>query len=103
MRTGWYKEVRIKSHGAYVVRALLTARDALVGIRVRLDNTPGSTDDLTVYQDGEEVPHDASQQQGWDWNPGTNTLTFYGQSCDDIRGGQTEQVRIEYGCDDTVE
>ena len=22
VRTGWYKEVRIKSHGAYVVRAL---------------------------------------------------------------------------------
>ena len=38
VRTGWFKEVRIKSHGAYVVRALLTARDALVGIRVRLEN-----------------------------------------------------------------
>jgi transposase len=38
VRTGWYKEVRIKSHGAYVIRAMLTARDALVGIRVRLEN-----------------------------------------------------------------
>jgi transposase len=38
VRTGWYKEVRIKSHGAYVIRALLTARDALVGMRVRLEN-----------------------------------------------------------------
>lgn len=38
VRTGWYKEVRIKSHGAYVIRALLTARDALIGIRVRLEN-----------------------------------------------------------------
>ena len=38
VRTGWFKEVRIKSHGAYVVRALLTARDALVGMRVRLEN-----------------------------------------------------------------
>jgi transposase len=38
VRTGWFKEVRIKSHGAYVVRALLTARDALVGIRTRLEN-----------------------------------------------------------------
>jgi transposase len=38
VRTGWFKEVRIKSHGAYVVRALLTARDALVSIRVRLEN-----------------------------------------------------------------
>ena len=30
--------MRIKSQGAYVVRSLLTARDALVGIRVRLEN-----------------------------------------------------------------
>lgn len=38
MRTGWFKAVHIKEHDAYVVRALLTARDALVGIRVRLEN-----------------------------------------------------------------
>lgn len=38
VRTGWYKAVQIKSHGAYVTRALLTARDALVGMRVRLEN-----------------------------------------------------------------
>lgn len=38
VRTGWFKEVRIKSHGAYVARALLSARAALVGIRVRLEN-----------------------------------------------------------------
>jgi len=38
VRTGWFKAARIKSHGAYVVRALLTARDTLVGVRVRLEN-----------------------------------------------------------------
>lgn len=38
VRTGWYKQVRIKSHGAYVVRALLSARDILVGIRGRIEN-----------------------------------------------------------------
>lgn len=38
VRTGWFKEVRIKSHGAYVVRALLSARDLLVGIRGRIEN-----------------------------------------------------------------
>lgn len=38
VRTGWFKEVRIKSHGAYVVRALLSARDLLVGIRGKIEN-----------------------------------------------------------------
>ncbi len=38
VRTGWFKPVRIKSHGAYVNRAMLTARETLVGMRVRLEN-----------------------------------------------------------------
>ncbi len=38
MRTGWFREVRIKSHGAYVVWALLSARDVLVGIRGKIKN-----------------------------------------------------------------
>jgi len=38
VRTGWFKPAQIKSHDAYVNRAMLTARDALVGMRVRLEN-----------------------------------------------------------------
>lgn len=38
VRTGWFRAVQIKSHNAYVTRALLTARDRLVGISVRLEN-----------------------------------------------------------------
>ncbi|MER9858883.1 MULTISPECIES: transposase, partial [unclassified Mesorhizobium] len=38
VRIGWFKEVHIKSHGAYIVRALLSARDILVGIRGKIEN-----------------------------------------------------------------
>jgi transposase len=38
VRTGWFKTVQIKSHEAYVNRALLRSREALVGMRVRLEN-----------------------------------------------------------------
>ena len=38
IRTGWFKTAQIKSHEAYVNRAMLTAREALVGMRVRLEN-----------------------------------------------------------------
>jgi transposase len=38
VRTSWFKAVRIKSHDAYVSRVLLTARDTLIGMRVRLEN-----------------------------------------------------------------
>ncbi len=37
VRTGWYKEVRIKARASYEVRALLSARDVLVSTRVRLE------------------------------------------------------------------
>lgn len=38
VRTGWCKAVQIKSHEAYVNRPLLTARNTLVGMRVRVEN-----------------------------------------------------------------
>lgn len=38
VRTGWFKAVQINSHAAYMNRALLTARETLVGMRVRLEN-----------------------------------------------------------------
>jgi len=38
VRTGWFKAAQIKSHNAYVNRAMLTAREALVGMRVKLEN-----------------------------------------------------------------
>jgi transposase len=38
VRTGWFKVAQIKSHEAYVNRAMLTAREALVGMRVKIEN-----------------------------------------------------------------
>src|SRR3712207_892156 len=37
VRTGWYMEVRIKTRASYEVRALLSARDVPVSMRVRLE------------------------------------------------------------------
>lgn len=38
-RTGFYKEVHVKSAAAHGVKSVITARGLLVGSRVRLDNT----------------------------------------------------------------
>lgn len=38
MRTGWFKQVRIKSRDSYQVRSLLVAREMLVRIRVKIEN-----------------------------------------------------------------
>lgn len=38
VRTGWFKQVRIKGRVSYELRALLTAREVLVRTRVKLEN-----------------------------------------------------------------
>lgn len=38
VRTGWFKQVRIKSRSNYQIRSLLTAREVLVRTRVRIEN-----------------------------------------------------------------
>ena len=38
MRTGWFKEVRIKSRDSYQVRSALVAREMLVRTRVKIEN-----------------------------------------------------------------
>ena len=38
VRTGWFKQVRIKSRCSYELRSLLAAREVLVRIRVKLEN-----------------------------------------------------------------
>jgi len=63
----------------------------------RLDRSPTDPGELTVYQDDQLVSQDPSHQSGWDWDAGTNTLTFYGADCDAILGGQTDSVTIQFG------
>ena len=38
VRTGWFKQVQIKGRGSYEIRALLTGREILVRIRVKIEN-----------------------------------------------------------------
>jgi hypothetical protein len=82
---------------------LATALDAIAGevglpsCSFRLDRTPGSVSELIVYQDDELISQDPSHQSGWDYDEGINTLTFYGAACDAILGGQTDNVRIQFG------
>ena len=82
---------------------LATALDTIAGevglpsCSFRLDRKPGGASELIVYQDDELVSQDPSHQAGWDYEPGNNTLTFYGAACDAILGGQIDNVRIQFG------
>jgi len=63
-----------------------------------LEEIPADLDELGVYFDDVAVPRSPSQTDGWDYDPATNSITFYGLSCDDLQGGGVDQVRVDYGC-----
>lgn len=87
---------------------LATALDAIasaVGFpscSFRLNQTPDDPSLLSVFEDSDQIQRDQRHQDGWDYNANTNTITFYGASCDAIHGGSTDSVRIEFGgCGDS--
>ena len=36
---------------------------------------------------------------GWDYDPETNKVTFYGEACALIQNGQVEDIDIVFGCE----
>ena len=35
---------------------------------------------------------------GWDYDPATNTVTFYGDACDAIEADEVDTVSLVFGC-----
>jgi len=44
------------------------------------------------------VPQDETHQNGWDYDPATNTITFYGDYCDQLKNGAVDDVDLVFGC-----
>jgi hypothetical protein len=42
------------------------------------------------------VPNSASD--GWTYDAATNTVTFHGAACDEIQGGQVQDIDVVFGC-----
>ena len=63
-----------------------------------LDQVPSDLSQLYVYEDGTAVDQDPGQQNGWDYDSASNTLTFYGPTCDALQNGTVTDVSIVYGC-----
>ncbi len=61
-----------------------TARDPML-FQVRFDG-------------GDLIPRDTSHSRGWDYDSGTNTITFYGPECDAVQSGSVAHVQVDFGC-----
>ena len=59
--------------------------------------TPPDPNLVTVTLDGNAIPRDSSHNNGWDYHPDANTITFFGSACDLIQGGDIS-VSFVFGC-----
>ncbi len=87
-------------NAAELQAALDTILGSVLSCSYHLDQTPEDVNDLYVYADGDLVGHDQTQSEGWDYDPATGTLTFYGQICQDLQDGTVTDLAIVYGCPD---
>ncbi|MBN8611604.1 MAG: VWA domain-containing protein [Deltaproteobacteria bacterium] len=62
----------------------------------------GATRDPSLFEvsfdGGPLIPRDESHGRGWDYDAGTNTITFYGAECTTIESGDVTDVNIDFGC-----
>jgi len=63
-----------------------------------LSDVPPDPDLLFIYFDGTAISRDPTHADGWDYDPATNQITFYGAACDSLRSGAVTDLVISYGC-----
>jgi len=78
-------------------KALATIAGAALGCTYKLDTTPPDPTKIFVFFDGtKEVAKDGAN--GWAYDPATNTVTFFGTSCDQLKTEAVKTVDIVFGC-----
>jgi hypothetical protein len=64
-----------------------------------LATTPADVDKLTVTLNGTVIVRDLSHQTGWDYDPATNSINFYGDTCASIKAGAGGAIGVNFGCE----
>jgi len=79
--------------------ALETIATAAISCTFTFDKTPPDASQIYVFFDGQAVPNDLTMMNGWVYDPATNSVTFYGMACDDLKAGMVTDVEVIFGCD----
>ncbi len=82
--------------------ALSTIAGSIVGCSFALNGKPDDPNALYVFFDDQSVPRDPSHSAGWDYDPLTNQITFYGQECTSLKADLVKDVDVVFGCDEPV-
>jgi hypothetical protein len=52
------------------------------------------------FNKNNQVPKDATHQDGWDYDAASNTVTFHGPACQALQEGAVTSLDIVFGCAD---
>jgi hypothetical protein len=50
------------------------------------------------FDGGALIPRNPGRTSGWDYDPATNTITFYGPDCDRVERGEVASIDVDFGC-----
>jgi hypothetical protein len=78
--------------------ALSAIAGKIAGCSFALNRTPPDPSKLYVFFDRQGLPRDPSHQKGWDYDPATNSITFYGSDCESLKQGKIGKVDVVFGC-----
>lgn len=78
--------------------ALTAILGTVLSCSYTLDQVPEDLAELYVYQNDMPIELDTTHTDGWDYDPATGELTFYGPACDALEGGDVTDLSIVYGC-----
>jgi hypothetical protein len=63
-----------------------------------LDKVPPDPDELYVYINDVQVLRDPIHVDGWDYEPNSNQISFYGPPCSLLQSGDVKDLEIVFGC-----
>ncbi|MFO7566201.1 MAG: VWA domain-containing protein [Enhygromyxa sp.] len=80
--------------------ALEQIANAVATCTFELDQIPPDASEIYVFFDKDPagVPNDPNN--GWTYDPVSNTVTFHGAACEAIKGGIVVDIDIVYGCNE---
>lgn len=82
--------------------ALNTIAVSVISCVIPLTEAPEEPDAVTVYVDGQEIPHDDGQSNGWDYTDDSNTaIEIFGPACTTLQDGATHDVTATFDCEVT--
>ncbi len=50
------------------------------------------------FDGGALIPRNEGHTSGWDYDPSTNIITFYGAECAQVQSGSVASIDVDFGC-----